>query len=62
MSNRKPDANSHPTRPRRWRPDPHGLAAATAASGDPTGLLALSANDLHDGSARRGPATPGDRT
>ena len=25
-------------RPRRWRPDPHGLAAAAAASGDPTVL------------------------
>ena len=62
MSNRNPDANSQPKRPRRWRPNPHGLAAAAAASGDPTGLLALAANDLHDESARRDPATPGERT
>ena len=38
MSNREPDANSQPKRPRRWRPNRHGLAAAAAASGDPTGL------------------------
>jgi hypothetical protein len=33
-------------RARRWRHDPHGLAAAAAANGDPTALLALDADAL----------------
>jgi ferredoxin-NADP reductase/MOSC domain-containing protein YiiM/ferredoxin len=48
MTNRQPDANSRLRRARRWRPDPYRLAAAAAANGDPTALLALDALELHD--------------
>jgi signal transduction histidine kinase len=58
MTNHQPDANSPLTRARQWRPKPHSLAAAAAASGDPTALLALDAHELCDGPGQRadGPA------
>jgi hypothetical protein len=48
MSNRQPDANSPRKRARQRRPNPRSLAAASAANGDPTALLALDAYELHD--------------
>jgi len=48
MSNHPPDPQVH----RRWRHDPHGLAAAAAANGDPTALLALDADELREGPDR----------
>jgi ferredoxin-NADP reductase len=48
MSNRQPDANSPRKRARQWRPNPHSLAAVSAANGDPTALLVLDAYELHD--------------
>jgi signal transduction histidine kinase len=52
MTNHHPDANSPLQRARRRRHDPHGLAAAAAANGDPTALLALDADELREGPDR----------
>jgi hypothetical protein len=51
MTNDQPDANSRRKRVRHWHPDPEsmGAAAAAAASGDPSALLAVGADKLHDG-------------
>jgi ferredoxin-NADP reductase/MOSC domain-containing protein YiiM/ferredoxin len=48
MSSRHPTASSHLQRARRWRRNAQGLAAAAAAQGDPTSLLALDAHGRHN--------------
>jgi hypothetical protein len=49
MSNRRPTTTSRMQRARHWRPSPKTLAAAAAASGEPTPLLALETYERHDG-------------